>query len=147
MRNDWSQLRGEQSRAVPQRGKNLRFEHTKATDRLAKFKPEEMLEFRRKAVHYLKLYNAMKGLREIAEDRNKNWEVALRKLAAHVVQNTSKGRKVMNVEGMGIGPLVGEAMERIGAQLIDPALDHEEPDAIATPSVGGGPEARSASQA
>jgi hypothetical protein len=63
----------------------------------------------------------MKGLREMTDERNRNWEVALKKMAAYIVNAKHGGKAVMDHKA--VGPLVGEALELIGAQLVDDAID------------------------
>ena len=76
--------------------------------------PLELRRLKRKAAQYERLYNSMKGLRELSDERNRNWEVALRKLSAWIVEE-----KGLEPAPTAIGPLVGTAMQAIGAQLID----------------------------
>jgi chromosome segregation ATPase len=75
--------------------------------------PVEIKKVRRKIAQYDRLYNSMKGLREMTEERNRNYEVALKKLASYIVA----GHQTKLPDQ--IGPLVGRALEIIGAQLID----------------------------
>lgn len=77
--------------------------------------PIEIKKVRRKIAQYDRLYSSMKGLREMTEERNRNYEVALRKLSAWIVTKTQGNARLPD----GIGPLVGRALEIIGAQLID----------------------------
>ncbi len=94
--------------------------------------PVEIKKIRRKIAQYDRLYNSMKGLREMTEERNRNYEVALRKLSTWILSGTQgAGRGGTRVPD-GIGPLVGRALEVIGAQLID---DNEAPRA-ARPEAG-----------
>jgi chromosome segregation ATPase len=78
--------------------------------------PEKLLEQQRKTAHFESLYRSMRGLREMADERNKNWEVALRKLAIAVL---SAKRPVRELQDKSIGPLVGEALDLLGERLID----------------------------
>ncbi len=48
------------------------------------------------------------------DERNENWESALRYFAAHIL-----GKKFETVQAAGIGALVGEALEKIGATLVN----------------------------
>lgn len=75
--------------------------------------PLELKRFKRKVAQYERLYASMKGLRELSEERNRNWEVALTKLSAWILEE--KG--IVPVP-TAIGPLVGTALQSIGAQLI-----------------------------
>lgn len=85
-----------------------------------KVDPEEIRRVKRKTAQYAKLYASMKGLRDMAEERNRNWEVALRKLSTWIVDHApgKSGRQVTSAT-VGFGKLVGEALERIGAGLIN----------------------------
>jgi len=80
--------------------------------------PVEMRKLKRKLAQYDRLYASMKGLREMSEERNRNWEVALRKLSAFILVD---GGRVQTETALpqAIGPLVGQALQAIGAQLID----------------------------
>ena len=89
--------------------------------RLKQGDPLEIKRLRRKLAGYERLYSSMKGLRDMTDERNRNWEVALRKLAAFIV-TTKHGSGYVVPEA--IGPLVGEAMELIGAQLVDDSVDY-----------------------
>lgn len=77
--------------------------------------PRENQKHRRKVSEMERLYQSMKGLREMAEERNQNLEVAARKLASHIT-----GRSDILDDGRPapLGPLVGEALEKIGATLV-----------------------------
>ncbi len=87
--------------------------------------PIELKKLKRKIAQYDRLYASMKGLREMSEERNRNWEVALRKLSAWVLESRGKsyGNSDLSPQAP-IGPLVAKAMQSIGAQL----LDENEPD-------------------
>ena len=76
--------------------------------------PAELHRLKRKIAQYARLYNSMKGLREMSEERNRNWEVALQRLATWILEE-----KGLTISAQAIGPLVGQAMQVIGAQLID----------------------------
>ncbi|MEN9836208.1 MAG: hypothetical protein RL011_2401 [Pseudomonadota bacterium] len=75
--------------------------------------PVELKRLKRKVAQYERLYSSMKGLRELSEERNRNWEVALSKLSAWILEE--KGFASIP---SAIGPLVGTALQSIGAQLI-----------------------------
>ncbi len=97
--------------------------------------PVELKRFKRKVAQYERLYSSMKGLRELSEERNRNWEVALTKLSAWILEE--KGIAPIPTA---IGPLVGTALQSIGAQLISEIEDdgreggesriHEIPDPL-----------------
>ncbi len=86
--------------------------------------PQEIIRLKRKVAQYDRLYASMRGLRDMSDERNKNWEVALRHFATWILQQKAgKGGVAQDIPGE-IGPLVGQALQYIGAQLIDD--DHEE---------------------
>ena len=58
----------------------------KLEDILNKINPEEIRKTKVKAHRMEQLYNSMKGLREMADERNQNWELALRELAAFIIK-------------------------------------------------------------
>jgi myosin heavy subunit len=93
--------------------------------------PEELRRLKRKIAQYDRLYSSMRGLREMADERNRNWEVALRKLSGWIIAKGNKNApSLAQVDTAPIGPLVGQALQAIGAQLIDdneimPAHTHE----------------------
>ena len=74
-------------------------------------KPEEVKRLKLKVARIEQLYSSMRGLREMAEERNRNWETALRYFAAHILKQPAD-------PSAPIGPLVGNALERIGATLV-----------------------------
>ena len=78
---------------------------------------EEAQALKRKLAQIERLYAGMKGLRELAEERNNNLETAVRKLATHTLQSlrSNKSEDLPTT----LGPLVGGALELIGAELID----------------------------
>ncbi len=79
--------------------------------------PAELRKLKRKIAQYDRLYSSMKGLREMSEERNRNWEVALRKLSLWIL--AEQGQTRPDLAQLPIGPLVAKAMQTIGAQLID----------------------------
>ena len=82
---------------------------------LSKINPEEIRRTKIKAHRMEQLYNSMKGLREMADERNQNWEVALRELAAFIIKKPEVTREKLKMQ---IGPLVGEALEIAGVTLV-----------------------------
>lgn len=72
------------------------------------------------------LYASMKGLKDMSEERNQNWETALRYMAAHITQKDVDLTAPM-------GAVVGPALEKLGTQLVvddeenaqDDVKDHE----------------------
>jgi chromosome segregation ATPase len=98
----------------------LEKERTSLEKRLKQGDPLEIKRLRRKLAGYERLYSSMKGLRDMTDERNRNWEVALRKLSSFIVSSKHGAGYVVPDA---IGPLVGEAMELIGAQLVDDSVD------------------------
>ena len=83
----------------------------KAREVLSKVKPGELKRFKVKSTRMEQLYTSMKGLREMAEERNHNWETALRLMSSHITGKTL-------AEGESTAPLVGEALEKLGVVLM-----------------------------
>lgn len=80
----------------------------------------DLESIRRKAAQNEQLFLSMKSLREMAEERNKNWEIALRKLSTWILTSSHIAQpKDPVLLQSSIGPLVGEALERIGCNLLD----------------------------
>lgn len=88
--------------------------------------PKDFDALRRRASHYERLYAGMKGLRDMVDERNKNWEDALEKLARWVLTSSSVAQPNDPILASGIGPVVGEALERIGLTLLE--VDDQRPD-------------------
>ncbi|SMF71227.1 hypothetical protein [Pseudobacteriovorax antillogorgiicola] len=91
--------------------KSLKHQVEKAREILSKVKPGELKRLKVKANRMEQLYTSMKGLREMAEERNQNWETALRLMAVHIT-----GKSVDDKAAT--APLVGEALEAIGSNLV-----------------------------
>lgn len=72
-------------------------------------------DIKRKAVHYESLYKSMRGLREMSDERNKNWETALRMLSAWILRTRNSKT---DVNTAALGPMVGEALDIIGERLV-----------------------------
>lgn len=79
--------------------------------------PAEVRRVKRRIHDYERLYNSMKGLREMADERNRNWETALNKLSHWILTEGVKQKPEQVPEE--IGPLVGMALQAVGSQLID----------------------------
>lgn len=82
--------------------------------------PAAVDTMRRKIAQSEQLYLTMKSLREMAEERNKNWEIALKKLSTWILTSShlAQPRDPVLLQAA-VGPLVGEALERIGGNLLD----------------------------
>jgi chromosome segregation ATPase len=86
----------------------------KAREEAPRIKPEELQRYKQKVTRLEQLYGSMRGLRELAEERNKNWETALRYFAGHILLKPLD----TELQSQSIGRLVGEALEKIGASLV-----------------------------
>ena len=60
----------------------------------------------------------MKSLRDMADERNKNWESALRALSTWILTTGPLAKPNDPILTESIGPIVGEALQRIGGRLI-----------------------------
>jgi|GEM_PF-1500699 len=94
--------------------KQLESQLTRAKEEAPTVKPEDLQRYKQKVARLEQLYNSMRGLRELAEERNKNWETALRYFAGHLLQKPLDAE----LQNQSIGRLVGEALEKIGATLV-----------------------------
>jgi DNA repair exonuclease SbcCD ATPase subunit len=95
--------------------------------------PEELRKLRRRIAQYERLYGSMRGLKEMTEERNRNWEVALRKLSNWIL--SQRGLSEHEIPKT-IGPMVAEALQAIGTQLIDDSeLDLEQQGASSSDSM------------
>ncbi len=92
------------------------------TKKAAEVDPVEFKKLRRKVSQYARLYITMKGLKEMAEERSHNWEVALAKLSTWIIHQKQGARATLPKE---LGPLVGTALKAAGQQLI-----HDEDDVV-----------------
>lgn len=101
---------GERS-SLDKENKKLQSDVQKLKAILRKVDPDSIQKSKRKAKTMEQLYTSMKGLRDMAEERSNNWEIALRHFACHILDKQPK-------DGSPIGPLVGDALEKIGANLV-----------------------------
>jgi hypothetical protein len=92
-------------------------EHEKLKKITAVLNPEAFNAARRRSTHFETLYKNMRGLKEMAEERNKNWEVAIRKLSGWII--TQKRGPVAARSIKNFGPMLNEALDIVGAQLVD----------------------------
>ena len=115
---------GESQAQLAKMGKQLQSlkksnEHLRSV--LKKVDPDQIRKYKAKASSLEQLYQSMKNLREMAEERNQNWEKAIRVMAAHITQ------KDIGIDGQApIGPLLGEALEKIGSSLVIDEHSHPE---------------------
>ena len=77
---------------------------------------------RRRAAHNEQLFHSMRSLRDMADERNRNWESALRSLSTWSLTLSPLAKPNDPILSESIGPIVGEALQRIGGSLI--AEDH-----------------------
>jgi chromosome segregation ATPase len=73
---------------------------------------------RRRAAHNEQLFHSMKSLRDMADERNKNWESALRSLSTWILTSSPLAKPNDPILTESIGPIVGEALQRIGGRLM-----------------------------
>jgi len=93
--------------------------------------PEKMTQVKRRLAHYERLYASMKSLREMADERNENWEGALQKMASWILLKNESPNSESHLP-KSIGPLVGEALEKIGATLVDDSKETPQEERPAT---------------
>ena len=93
------------------------------TDTIEKMKEEQkqfesdILKLKKNLINSSFLYKGMKGLKEMAEERNHNLEVAVRTLSGWVLKQ--KNIEFDEDSSSPIGPILGEALESIGSSLIE----------------------------
>lgn len=104
----------QQTQQVRREKQQLEAQLARAKEETPRIKPEELQRYKQKVARLEQLYGSMRGLRELAEERNKNWETALRYFAGHVLQKPLDAE----LQNQSIGRLVGEALEKIGASLV-----------------------------
>jgi chromosome segregation ATPase len=103
---------------------------------------QEVKRLKKKVLHLQFLYSTMKGLKEMAEERNTNWEVALRSLSLHTLeQKLTKAPRGASAKDNGsktLGVMVAEALEAIGSQLVDDGenMPNSPSKAVNTENVG-----------
>lgn len=99
----------------------------KLEERLKKLDPVKVVKLKKKLGQYSRLYESMKSLKELAEERSKNWETALRKLSLQVLRSreVSKGGEISKSRltlaeksDVSIGQLAAIALESIGETIL-----------------------------
>ncbi|MFW7377818.1 MAG: hypothetical protein ACOH5I_03280 [Oligoflexus sp.] len=117
--------------------KTLKNEHKRSLQKLNKLQsllktvdPAETKRLKARLSRTEQLYKSMKGLREMAEERNQNWETAIRLLAAHITNKSVMDHKEP------IGPILGEALQKIGSSLEVNAPDSFAHDGEQEPAAG-----------
>lgn len=123
--------------------KKLRSELKRSHHRLEKLQailkqvnPAETKRLRARLSRTEQLFKSMKGLRELAEERNQNWESAIRLMAGHILRQAKVDHKAP------IGPILGKALERIGV-----SLEEHAPEAFSPEARSHGENSRSLAQA
>ncbi|MEY4630931.1 MAG: hypothetical protein RIQ81_1051 [Pseudomonadota bacterium] len=79
---------------------------------------DEMATFKRRNAQLDRLYQSMRSLKEMAEERNTNWEHALRDLSSWTLTEKKRMRPE-TVARMTLGEQVGTALEAIGKSLVE----------------------------
>ena len=77
----------------------------------------DILKLKKNLINSSFLYKGMRGLKEMAEERNRNLEVAVRTLSTWVLKQ--KNIEFDTDSSSPIGPILGEALESIGSCLIE----------------------------
>ena len=110
LKNEISQLQTDNRKLnAALKSKSSEFEKIRAI--LHKVKPADLKKYKQKATSLDQLYHSMKGLRDMADARSKNWQTALSALSTHIT-----GKKADTYQSF--GELVGEALEKVGAVLV-----------------------------
>ena len=109
---------------------NWRRKCDKISAELVKVDPIATRKIRKRNQHLEHLYQSMKGLKEMAEERSANWETALRHLATWTLTTQDEDVSNNTLRNVPIGPLVANALQAIGSELVndehtmlDPELD------------------------
>lgn len=82
-----------------------------------KFNPKEFSKYKRQHQNYAHLYNSMKGLKEMAEERSANFELASRALSTWIL-----AEKEIKPSSEQLGALVTQALESIGVAMVQDAF-------------------------
>ena len=115
-----------QSKVVSLTNENLALQkkiQTLETDTIEKMREEQkqfesdILKLKKNLINSSFLYKGMRGLKEMAEERNRNLEVAVRTLSGWVLKQ--KNIEFDEDSASPIGPILGEALESIGSSLIE----------------------------
>jgi hypothetical protein len=93
--------------------KNSKFSKLAVTSLLPEAKQELQQTYQAKLDHLKLVAKTFKGQKEMLEERNRNWEVALRYFSEYIL-----GSRVKNSANINIGTLVGEALETLNKSLI-----------------------------
>ncbi len=104
----------EKYRDLSDKNKKLEQDHNDLVQRTKDLTPELLMKMKRRIAQYDRLYQSMRGLKELAEERNQNWEFALAKLSDWVLLQNKK----TTPQDSGLGKKVGLALETIGTTLV-----------------------------
>ena len=124
--------------------KDSKFE--KAQEKLKTADPVILKKAKVKLSHYAHLYKLMRGQKEMAEERNQNWELALRLMSSWILEHI--GQSVQKDDNL--GTLVASALEatRLGPLVDDnnglgfpedkahPEKEHDQTDEITIEQAG-----------
>ena len=91
---------------------------SKLKDTLAQHGPDRLADSERRAKQYYGFYNILKGKLEMAEDRCRNWEQALKHLSLWILKRNPLEKTVPMTENLGV--LVGQAIEVTGGKPLGP---------------------------
>ena len=80
---------------------------------------------RRRSTHNETLFHSMKGLRDMSDERSQNWEVGLKNMATWILTSSHIAIPNDPILSQSIGPLVGEALARIGSSLLECSAEDE----------------------
>ena len=83
----------------------------------------QILKLKKHLINSSFLYKGMRGLKEMAEERNQNLEVAVRTLSKWVLEQKNMDFDLSDSQP--IGSILGEALESIGQSLIPAQEDHQ----------------------
>jgi chromosome segregation ATPase len=113
------QTKSEADPALTQEIRSLKTENQSLKHALTKaVNPRDFDTLKRKVGHIETLYSSVRGQKTMLDERMKNWETALEKMSLWILnEGRISGEKRFDASA-GIGPLVGEALSRIGAQLV-----------------------------
>lgn len=78
----------------------------------------ELGRMKRRGAQLDRMYQSMRSLKEMAEERNTNWEHALRDLSTWTLVE-KKSMRHETIERMSLGEQVGTALEAIGKALVE----------------------------
>ncbi|NDE15054.1 hypothetical protein EBZ80_09005 [bacterium] len=103
-----------------------KLEHQEADVRAVRGELGEALELlhkvKRRNAQLERLYQSMRGLKLMAEERNANWENALKDLSSWTLEQKSN-LPAVKIKELPMGELVGGALESIGKSLVEVELE------------------------